>query len=121
MADIKADVTAPRQGGDYGLATWAVWKRASKVSEPESWPSDSSFECLANGVVDQAMFDAFAEAHSYGAASSMNFLNARLAALLLVLRRGVTLHLYDPRGAVSASSERDYRAWANKHFSHAKF
>lgn len=82
---------------------------------------DSSFELLDKGVVDQAMFDAFAEAHSYDAASSMNFLNARLAALLAVLRRGVTLHLYDPRGAVSAASERDYRAWAKRHFPSAVF
>lgn len=83
--------------------------------------SDSSFEDLGNGVVDRAMFDTFAEAHSYDAASSMNFLNARLGALLVVLRRGVTLHLYDPKGTVIAASERDYRAWAKKHFPSSKF
>jgi hypothetical protein len=82
---------------------------------------DSSFELPGDGVVDQTMFDAFAEAHSYDAASSMNFLNARLAAALVVLHRGKTLDLYDPDGGVSAASERDYRAWAKKHFPHARF
>ncbi len=95
-------------------------KKPTKVDEVE-WPSDSSFERLSHGVVDQTMFDAFADAHSYDAASSMNFLNARLAALLLVLRRGVPLHLYDPKGVISTASERDYRAWAKKHFPHAVF
>lgn|GEM_PF-2938860 len=95
-------------------------KKPPKVVEAE-WPNVSSFERLANGVVDQAMFDAFADAQSYNAASSMNFLNARLAALLLLLHRGVTLHLYDPMGSISTASEQDYRAWATKHFPSAVF
>jgi len=84
-------------------------------------PSDAPLEHLGDGVVNKAMFDTFAEAYLYDAASSMNFLNARLGALLATLRRGVTLHLYDPKGEVSATSERDYRAWAMKHFPSCKF
>ena len=95
-------------------------KKPPKANGSDSWPS-TSLERLSNGVVDQAMFEAFSDAHSYDAASSMNFLNARLAALLLVLRRGVTLQLFDPKGAISASSEREYRAWARKHFPNAVF
>lgn len=92
-----------------------------KKPPKDPWFGDSSFELLSEGVVDQTVFDAFADAHSYDAASSMNFLNARLAGLLAALRRGKTLDLYDPNGGVSAASERDYRAWARKHFPHARF
>jgi len=95
-------------------------KKTPNVVEPKSL-SDASRERLANGIVDQAMFEAFADAHSYDAASSMNFLNARLAALLLLMRRGVTLHLYDPKGPFSTASEQEYRAWAKKHFPRAVF
>ena len=96
-------------------------KKPPRVSEPRSRTVDSSDEGLCKGVVDPEMFEGFREAHSYDSASSFNYLNTRLATLLETVRRGVTLQLHGPDGTTTAASESEFRAWAKKHFPHAKF
>lgn len=95
--------------------------KPSKVSNLRSRTVHSSDDGLCKGVVDPEMFEGFREAHSYDAASSFNYLNARLATLLQILRRGVTLQLHEPDGATTARSESEFHAWAKKHFPNAKF
>lgn len=96
-------------------------KKPPRVSAPRSKTVDSFDDGLCKGVVDPEMFEGFREAHSYDAASSMNYLNARLTTLLLIVRRGVRLQLHEPGGAATAASESELRIWAKKHFPHAVF
>ena len=94
---------------------WLVQLLTSLGMASDHWPA-SFDEMLLKGVVDQVMFDRFADAHGYDAASSIGWLRGKLAILSNQVRNGRHLALYAPAGQIDASTQDEFQHWANKHF-----
>lgn len=89
-------------------------------SQMSPWWTDACDAQVANGVVDRSVFDRFAEAHGYDAATPMNWLIGRLTALLERVRGGDGLLLYTPNGDLEVRTESAYRAWTVRYFPGAR-
>lgn len=77
----------------------------------------------SNSVVDGKRFLVFASIEADPNASSVGWLQARLAAMSAELHSGQTLSLYEPTigKQVSITSIEDLRAWAHRNFPIARF
>lgn len=94
---------------------WLLQLLASLGNATDHWPP-SFDEMLLRGAVDQVIFDRFAGAQGYDAASSIGWLRAKLAILSSQVQNGRQLALYAPAGQVDASTEEEFQRWATKHF-----
>jgi hypothetical protein len=77
----------------------------------------------SDSVVDGKRFLVFASIEADPNASSVGWLQARLADLLAELRHGKTLSVYEPSIGKQASigSIEELRAWADRNFPIARF
>ncbi|MDM0078643.1 hypothetical protein QTH90_29845 [Variovorax sp. J2P1-59] len=86
--------------------------------EVQRWNQELDALLESTGAVDRDLFLQFADAHSYDAASSVGWLEAKLNVLQSRLRSGRPLDLYSPslESAVRAVSMEDFALWVTRHF-----
>src|SRR5688500_16533801 len=72
----------------------------------------------STGVVDEEIFLQLADAHSYDAASTVGWVEAKLLVLHARLSRGKSLELYVPSlgRTTSITSADSFAQWARQHF-----
>jgi hypothetical protein len=70
------------------------------------------------GEVNQELFFKFADAHGYGAVSTVGWLEAKLTVLRGRLAKGHALSLYDPatKKLHPVSNMAEFSAWASSNF-----
>jgi hypothetical protein len=79
-------------------------------------------ELLAEGVVSHELYLRLADAHSYGAASTIGWVEARLGVLAKRLKSGASLAVYLPaaKQPVPCRSLAELQVWAAEHFPDAE-
>ena len=79
-------------------------------------------QLMANGEVGQELFFKFAEAHSYDAASTVGWLEAKLRVLQSRLSKGEPLSLYDrtSKSQLSVATTSEFKSWVSGNFPSAE-
>jgi hypothetical protein len=70
------------------------------------------------GVVDRQIFLQLSDAHGYGAASSVGWVDAKLRVLQTRLRDGLGLELYMPslKDTSPVTTQEEFTRWVSQHF-----
>jgi hypothetical protein len=86
--------------------------------DPISFNRQLDQHLLGTGVVDSELFRRLTEAYIYDAASTVDWVRAKLEVLQARLEQGQALDLFDPSQgkAVSVSSRHGFLRWINQHF-----
>lgn len=90
--------------------------------EVQRWNQELDALLESTGTVDRNLFLQFADAHSYDAASSVGWLEAKLGVLQSRLCSGRRLDLYSPslESTVPVASIEDFAQWVARHFPAAR-
>jgi len=84
--------------------------------DPAQQNAQLDAQLLKTGAVDRGLFLRLSDAHGYGAASTVGWVEAKLAVLGKALDEGKQLSLFAPDGAVTAMTHDELGAWAARHF-----
>lgn len=81
------------------------------------WNRRLDARLAATGVVDRELFGRFVDAYGYDAASTVQWLEAKLGVLARRLRDGGGLTLYDPRSRamIDVRTHEDLLSWIGLH------
>lgn len=86
--------------------------------DAESYNHNLDQSLRNEGTVDQALYFKLCDAHGYGAATAMHWLETKLRILKLRLEAGHALHLYnfDAKAIDEVHSMAEYEAWVKTNF-----
>lgn len=85
---------------------------------PVTFNRDLDQQLTRSGAVDSGLFAKLMDAYTYDAASTVGWVQAKLAVLQKRLETGATLLLHEPAQgqAVAVSSHAHFLLWIRKHF-----
>lgn len=86
--------------------------------DAEEYNRKLDFELTRDGIVDEALFLKFCEAYRYDAATSVNWVSAKLRVLKARLDVGKALSIYEIelKLQVEVSSGAEYIDWVKRNF-----